>query len=496
MASLTLTAATTVAAFKSEFNAAFGATLRVYNGGKVADDSVTLGELGLSADGPFECRSSLTVDSFIERMKSEHNLKVKVYTCDGWVAVLGGLTLESAGKVKKNAVKADMESMIAYQRTGESPSDEYSVIKNEDGSYTVSINGVVQDNAKAAMRQIAEAIGFDYDPDWTTRQFGSKLAAALGCDDLSAPVSSTETAPSPANDTSAEIEAARMAAEKAKAQAEAEAKAAKEEFARIQAEAEKAKKDAEAAKAALEKTKKETDAVKATSSKAKSSRQSSVEDPFEALMVKVCAGLFKQKVYYPVITHHHTDAYDDYPDGDRRRKPIHKPAQDWDETKFKCIERRVTISKPFFICKVPVTQGLYKTIMGAGFNPSHFRGNDNLPVESVTWDDIQQFLFKLNTMTGKKYRLPTESEWEWAAMGAEQDNDQGSWSGFSNEDDADSCAWWNNNSGLKTHPVGEKRPNELGLYDMTGNVWEVCKDTIDPSNGKNVEEWTKNSHIQ
>jgi len=180
MASLTFSTATTVAALKSEFNAAFGATLRVYNGGKVANDSVTLGELGLSADGPFECRSSLTVDSFIERMKSEHNLKVKVYTCDGWVAVLGGLTLESAGKVKKNAVKADMESMIAYQRSDKSASDEYSVIKNEDGGYFVSINGVVQDNAKAAMRQIAEAIGFDYDPNWTTRQFGSKLAAAIG----------------------------------------------------------------------------------------------------------------------------------------------------------------------------------------------------------------------------------------------------------------------------------------------------------------------------
>ena len=269
MASLTFSTATTVAALKSEFNAAFGATLRVYNGGKVADDSVTLGELGLSADGPFECRSSLTVDSFIERMKSEHNLKVKVYTCDGWVAVLGGLTLESAGKVKKNAVKADMESMIAYQRSDKSASDEYSVIKNEDGGYIVSINGVVQDNAKAAMRQIAEAIGFDYDPNWTTRQFGGKLAAALGSDDISAPVSSTETAPSPANDISAEIEAARLAAEKAKA--EAEAKAAKEELARIQAEAEKAKKEAEDLKAATEKAKAEADTVKPSAPKSTSS---------------------------------------------------------------------------------------------------------------------------------------------------------------------------------------------------------------------------------
>ena len=253
MTSLTLSSTTTVAALKSEFNSAFGATLRVYNGGKVADDSVTLGELGLSADGTFECRSSLTVDSFIERIKNEYGLKVKVYTCDGWVAVLGGLTLESAGKVKKNAVKADMESMIAYQRTDKPESDEYVINKNDDGSYTISINGVVQENAKAAMRQIAEAIGFDYDPNWTTRQFGSKLAAILGGNNISASVSSKETTPSPDDDISTEIETARKAAEKAKAQAKAETKAAKEELAKIQAEAEKAKREAEELKAIAEK---------------------------------------------------------------------------------------------------------------------------------------------------------------------------------------------------------------------------------------------------
>lgn len=106
----------TVAAFKQQFNETFGSKLNVYQGGRLADDAATLSSLGLKADGEFECRSNLTVGSFIERMMSEYGLKVKVYTCDEWVAVLDGLTLESSGKVKKNAVKADMESVIAHQK--------------------------------------------------------------------------------------------------------------------------------------------------------------------------------------------------------------------------------------------------------------------------------------------------------------------------------------------------------------------------------------------
>ncbi len=109
---LVLQKGTVVADLKAAFNACFGAKLRVYSGRGQAEESATLGELGLTKEGEFECRASLTVGSFIERMQSEHGLKVKVYTCDEWVAVLDGLTLESAGKVKKNAVKADMESMI------------------------------------------------------------------------------------------------------------------------------------------------------------------------------------------------------------------------------------------------------------------------------------------------------------------------------------------------------------------------------------------------
>lgn len=124
MAKLHLTSATTVADLRKQFNEAFGSQVKLYNGGRVADLSMKLSEIGLKADADFECRSSLTVGSFIERMMAEHGLKVKVYTVDEWVAVLDGLTLESSGKVKKSAVKADMESMIAYQRVEEPAEDD------------------------------------------------------------------------------------------------------------------------------------------------------------------------------------------------------------------------------------------------------------------------------------------------------------------------------------------------------------------------------------
>lgn len=109
---LVLQRGTVVADLKAAFNARFGAKLRVYSGRSQAEQSATLGELGLTNEGNFECQVSLTVGSFIKRMQSAHGLKVKVYTPDEWVAALDGLTLESAGKVKKNASKADMESMI------------------------------------------------------------------------------------------------------------------------------------------------------------------------------------------------------------------------------------------------------------------------------------------------------------------------------------------------------------------------------------------------
>jgi len=193
-------------------------------------------------------------------------------------------------------------------------------------------------------------------------------------------------------------------------------------------------------------------------------------DPFDGLMVKVCAGMFRQTYFYQ-----RGSAYDEYPGGDKRKKPIHHAAG-WSVVLTE--SRVVTISKEFAICKYPVTQGMWKKIMGEGFNMSNNRGDDNLPVENVTFEEVQDFITKLNKLTGKQYRLPTEAEWEWAAKGASKDNDNGSWAGCNEEEQLEQYAWYAKNSEGKTHPVGTKKPNELGLYDMTGNVWEICKDDV------------------
>ena len=128
----------------------------------------------------------------------------------------------------------------------------------------------------------------------------------------------------------------------------------------------------------------------------------------------------------------------------------------------------VTVSD-FYIGKYEVTQAQWRAVMGK--NPSYFSG-DNNPVEYVSWKDIQKFLKKLNAKTGKKFRLPTEAEWEYAARGGNQSKGY-KYSGSNNISDV---AWYTDNSSSKTHPVGQKTPNELGIYDMTGNVWEWCQD--------------------
>jgi len=129
----------------------------------------------------------------------------------------------------------------------------------------------------------------------------------------------------------------------------------------------------------------------------------------------------------------------------------------------------VTLST-FKVAKFEITQKLWKAIMGS--NPSYFIGDENKPVEKVTWNDIQQFITKLNQLTGKNYRLPTEAEWEYAARGGNQS--QGYI--YAGSNDINIVAWIWNNSGEKTNPVGAKFPNELGIYDMSGNVWELCND--------------------
>ena len=123
----------------------------------------------------------------------------------------------------------------------------------------------------------------------------------------------------------------------------------------------------------------------------------------------------------------------------------------------------------YSIGKTEVTQALWQAVMGS--NPSYFKGS-NLPVENVSWDDCQEFITKLNALTGKTFRLPTEAEWEFAARGGNKS--QGfTYSGSNTVDDV---AWYFDTSSSTTHPVATKAPNELGIYDMSGSVYEWCND--------------------
>lgn len=158
-------------------------------------------------------------------------------------------------------------------------------------------------------------------------------------------------------------------------------------------------------------------------------------------MVKVEGGTFTMGA----TSEQGSDAFD-------KEKPTHK----------------VTLSD-YMIAKIEVTQELWQAVMGS--NPSYFKGN-NLPVEHVSWNDCQEFIKKLNSLTGLNFRLPTEAEWEYAARGGNKSKGYK----YSGSNDIDSVAWYYGNSSSKTHAVATKSPNELGLYDMSGNVWEWCSD--------------------
>jgi formylglycine-generating enzyme required for sulfatase activity len=141
-------------------------------------------------------------------------------------------------------------------------------------------------------------------------------------------------------------------------------------------------------------------------------------------------------------------------------------------------QHKVKITKPFYLQTTEVTQAQWKAVMGD--NPSNSKG-DGLPVEQVSWEAAQKFIEKLSAKEGVKYRLPTEAEWEYACRA-------GSTTGFCFGDaqsELGEYAWYKMNSDGKTHPVGMKKPNAWGLYDIHGNVWEWCQDWYDENYYKN-----------
>ncbi len=123
----------------------------------------------------------------------------------------------------------------------------------------------------------------------------------------------------------------------------------------------------------------------------------------------------------------------------------------------------------FAIGKYDITQAQWLAVMG-GTHPG-FKDCDSCPVILVSWMDVKEFLKKLNSLSGKHYRLPTEAEWRFAAKGGSKTHNYA----YAGSNDIDQVAWYDGNSGNRTHPVGQKQPNELGIYDMSGNVWQWCR---------------------
>ena len=189
-----------------------------------------------------------------------------------------------------------------------------------------------------------------------------------------------------------------------------------------------------------------------TGSSTSSRTQSSASSTLSAEKRRIIDNLISNMVYVSGGTFIMGATSEQGSDAEDDEKPVHQ----------------VTLSS-FSTGRYEVTQEEWEAVMGS--NPSHRKGAKH-PVENVSWNDCQEFIRKLNALTGKQFRLPTEAEWEYAARGG--NNSRGY--KYPGSNDIGSVAWYWRNSNHQTHPVGQKAPNELGLYDMAGNVMEWCND--------------------